>query len=377
MKMASLSLEASGSIVPPSYLETQETEKTASGSNNVKKPSIVAPPEPFFDSILRAAPAFDEENEEEQYHFDESPSSSILSLPLDLKLLNVKSHWIHTLKPHLPQHASLHAYLDANSTLHETIAQLRERIHINAGKRTSVNTRITHLQRKMHDIQLESDKRMKLILSPKKRRTIRRQIQDYHLELEPLKEHLLQYDETLARDREELINLEAQAIEYTKVTARLDSIDDEVFGGVTSDHQDEDELEQQYHVIIETIKRLQSSIQVEQRCQRHLSRAHQLTIALIKELLTGLNIGIEIGVPTNQKHKTGLWRGSSPTHSANRSRIHILRAKTLCGDIHQHYILARAVQHRVAVLPKLNVIELNRLPGMNAKDVLNESVSVE
>lgn len=374
MKMASPSIETSGSIVPPSYSESQKTESTTdAGNNKSRKQSVISPPKPFFNSILRAAPAFDHENEE--IDFDESPSST-LSLPLDLKLPDATSHWSFALKSHLPQHASLHAYLDANEKLHEKIAQLTENIHIDAGKRTSVNTRITHIQRRLHDIQLESDKKVKLMLSPRKRKAMRRQIHEYHAEIEPLKEHLLKYEETLASDREELTSLEAQAIEYTKVTAKLDAIDDEIFGGVSCDHDEEDELEQQYHVITETIKRLQSSILVEQRCQRHLNRAHQLTVALIKELLIGLNIGIEIGVPTNQKHKTGLWKGSSPTHSANRSRIHILRAKTLCGDIHQNYILARAVQHRVALLPKLTVIELNRFPGMNAKDVLNEFVSL-
>lgn len=194
-------------------------------------------------------------------------------------------------------------------------------------------------------------------------------------ELEPNRTLLNEAEQALILDREKLANLRSELVDYDKVEARLDYIDDEVFGGITADHEDEDELEQQYHILKQTQRRLKASVQLEVRCQIHLKKAYTLCLALIKELLVGLNIGIEIGVPTNEKHKTGLWRGSSPTHSANRSRNNILRAKTICGDLHTNYILARAVQRRVAVLTTLKVIELNRLPGMNARNTLNEAVS--
>lgn len=353
---------------PPPYLQSTGS---ATGSSRAGQRAVVAPV-PFFDSILRAAPAFDiDDNDSEVGHDNDSASSSTLSLSEQLKR-NAVSDWSSTLAPHLQQHASLHAYLDANPRLQEKLADLKDAIHTNLGKRTSLATRVARLQKKLHLVQLESDKRVKLLLSPKKKREFRRQVKEISSELEPIKELLHKYEGELARDQEIVINLGTEVEEYIKVSAQLDAIDDEVFGGPTQGHEDEDRLEQQYHILMETIKRLQSSISMEGRCQVHLNKSHLLCTTLIKELLVGLNIGIEIGVPTNQKHKTGLWRGSSPTHSANRSRSHILRAKTICGDLHTQYLLARAVQRRVAILPRLRVIDLFRLPGMTAKNVVDE-----
>ena len=177
----------------------------------------------------------------------------------------------------------------------------------------------------------------------------------------------------LHQDRERLHSLEGELIEYRKVESRLDSIDDTRFRGPTPGHSDEDELEEQYHVTVQTQRRLRWVVQMESRAQEHLAKANQLCLALIKELLAALNIGIDIGVPSNIKHKNGLWVGSSATHSARTSRNHVLRAKTLCGDLHTNYVLARVAHRRVAVLTKLKVIELNRLPGMNAKNAVNEA----
>jgi hypothetical protein len=196
-------------------------------------------------------------------------------------------------------------------------------------------------------------------------------------ELDEQRTALHQSERSLKEDREKLHSLEAELVEYRNVEKRLDAIDDAIFQGPTHGHSREDELEQEYHVLVQTTNRLLSSIQMEARAQGHLSKSLDLCNRLIKELLVGLNIGIDIGVPTNTKHKTGLWRGTSATHTARLSRSHCLRAKTIVGDLHTNYILARVVQRRVAVLTKLQVIELNRLPGMNAKNVVDEAVSVK
>lgn len=355
---------------PPPYTQPTRT----AGARISQSQSSVGPPIPFFDSILRAAPAFDYENEEDIGHDNDSASSSTASLAEQLTQSAV-SDWSSTLIPHLEQHASLHAFLDANERLPENLENLKNRIHINLGKRTSLTTRVTRLQLKLHQLQLESDKRSKLLYRPKKRREFLRQVDEITSELEPIKEQLHKYEEEVARDQQLVTDLSIETEESAKVSAQLDAIDHEVFGGPTLGHQDEDLLEQQYHILTETIRRLQTSISSEARCQTHLNKAHSLSLTLIKELLAGLNIGIEIGVPTNTKHKTQLWRGNSPTHSANRSRGHVLRAKTIAGDIHTHYLLARATQRRVAILPRMRVIDLVRLPGMTARNVTDEQVS--
>jgi hypothetical protein len=178
----------------------------------------------------------------------------------------------------------------------------------------------------------------------------------------------------LQEDREKLRRLEEELIEYGKVQDRLDALDDEIFCGTTHGHSEEDELEQRYHVLTETQKRLLSAVQLETRAQGHLNKALRLCNELIAELLVGLSAGIDAGIPTNQKHRTQMWKGTSRTFSARTARGHVLRAKTIVGELHTTYILSRAVQKRVVPLSRLEVIELNRLPGMNAKNVVDEAV---
>jgi predicted nucleic acid-binding Zn-ribbon protein len=365
-----MSMPSSGAAAPPPY--PQSSAQAATSTSHRNQSSVISPV-PFFDSILRAAPAFDYENEDEIGHDNDSASSSTVSLTQQLAQ-NTVSDWSSKVGPNLEQHASLHAFLDANANLNERLTHVKERIHTTAGKRTSLATRVTRLQKKLHELQLESDQRRKLLFRPKKRREFVRQVHEVTSELEPLKEHLQAYEVEIALDEESVANLTIELAEQAKVSSQLDAIDDDIFGGPTQGHEEEDMLEQQYHILMETIRRLQSTIATEARCQVHLNKAHSLCLALIKELLIGLNIGIEIGVPTNQKHKTQLWRGNSPTHSANRSRGHVLRAKTISGDLHMHYLLARAAQRRVAVLPKMRVIDLVRLPGMTARNATDEQV---
>lgn len=136
------------------------------------------------------------------------------------------------------------------------------------------------------------------------------------------------------------------------------------------------EIQEKYHVLMETSRRLESTVQLEVRAQKHLSQAATSCQTLTKELLAGLQIGVQIGVPSNVKHKTQLWSGTSPTHSSRASRGLLLRAKTLSGDLHSNYIQARAIQGKIAILPPLEVVSLTRLPDVRSKDALNENVGV-
>lgn len=152
-----------------------------------------------------------------------------------------------------------------------------------------------------------------------------------------------------------------------------DRIDDEIFAGPTvNHHEDEDAIEIRFHVHSQTSSLLLNTAKTEMRARKHLDKALKLTASLIKEVQAGLNIGIDVGVATNQKHKGGMWKGSSQHASSRMSRGHILRAKTISGDLHTAYVLARVVQRRVARLPKLTVIELDKLPDMKDKNRVSE-----
>lgn len=183
--------------------------------------------------------------------------------------------------------------------------------------------------------------------------------------------------QALEQDKRQVTELEVELTQYKCVEGRLDLIDDAIFGGLPKTNDEEKDMHRQFHVLHEIVRRLDASVQLETRAQKHLDKALSLCTMLIKELLKGLNIGIKIGVPTNTKHKTQLWSGTSPTHSARTSRGLVLRAKTICGDLHTNYIQARAVQRRVGILPPLEVIAPNRLPGMKTKNVVDELVSAK
>ncbi|UZJ54842.1 hypothetical protein CBS101457_004162 [Exobasidium rhododendri] len=381
MRMASPSM-----VDPPSYPVPDSAPDADVASSNVETATRATPasnvsnstgtrskgvvPVPHFDSILRAAPALDADVDLEE--LDDSASSSTLSLP-DQVNTSEGSSLQKILRPHIEHHTSLHAYLDANSALEELILQTREKLHIDAGKVKSTFSRVNRLERIQLSLKSEGEKKGKIFWSPKKKRDWRRQVETTRSELDPVKAIWHESERDLQEDRQKLRSLEAELVEYEKVQARLDAIDDEIFSGTTHGHSEEDELEQRYHILGQTQRRLLSAVQLETRAQGHLNAALQLCTILIKELLVGLNVGIDAGIPTNTKHKTGLWRGTSSTHSAKLSRSHILRAKTIVGELHTKYILARAAQKRVAGMIPLEVIELNRLPGMNAKNVVDEA----
>jgi hypothetical protein len=186
MRMASPSM-----IGPPSYVVAQDagTEAVSGGDSAATTASTIiattkpildasstrkaAPPVPHFDSVLRAAPALDDDFDLEE--IAESASSSTLSLP-DQLTASEGSSLQTLLRPHIEHHASLHAYLDANSMLQEFILQTRESIHIDAGKVKSSHSKVSRLEKDLGSVRLEAEKKGKLFWSPKRRREWRRRM---------------------------------------------------------------------------------------------------------------------------------------------------------------------------------------------------------
>lgn len=142
---------------PPSYPQ--------STSRNTATRSA---PVPHFDSILRAAPEFDAELDLTDIG-NESASSSTLSLPQHTASRGSQS-WKTHLTPYLEQHASLHAYLDANTQLESLIHHTQENIHIDAGKIKTTSTKTTRLEKRLNELILEGSKKGRIFWSPKRRR---------------------------------------------------------------------------------------------------------------------------------------------------------------------------------------------------------------
>jgi hypothetical protein len=176
----------------------------------------------------------------------------------------------------------------------------------------------------------------------------------------------------LEHERQHLKELEAELVQFRRVEARLDALYNKVFAGPTAEHPEEDDVERKHHVFQQTARRLQASMQQEKRAVQYLDKAMKLCEEMLKELLKGLNIGIEVGVASNVKHKNQLFVGTGSFVTARASRGSVLRAKTLCGDMHTQYISARGIQRRIGALPKMDVLELTRMPDMRRKNSYDE-----
>lgn len=321
----------------------------------------IGAPAPHFDSILRAAPAYDndddeEEDEEMRRRREEEEQEEEQNLP--------PSTDVHeAIRPHLQHHSSLHAYLDANLLLEEMIMGTQERIYEDSGRLKSQKAELKRAEEDVKILQSVKGKGAGTVFwMPKKKRAFRAKMEESLNNVDKVKSQVDMLDRDWREQTEHITVLKSELAQFKRVEARLDALDNHVFSGHTPAHPEEDELEQKYHILWQTARRLQASVQTEKRAQQHLTKAHTLCQTMVNELLKGLKIGIDTGVATNTKHKTQLWKGTDSKYTARQSRGVILRAKTLCGDLHTHYISARAIQRRIQQLPKMEVIELTRLP---------------
>lgn len=122
---------------------------------------------PHFDSILRAAPAYDDDddddgdgellqgdgNEEETYG----------------EALQAKKSVAQTIRPHIAHHHSLHAYLDANQMLEETIAESRNRVNESAGQVRKKDAEVVKAEVFLKEAQAQKGK-SSMLWTPKKRK---------------------------------------------------------------------------------------------------------------------------------------------------------------------------------------------------------------
>lgn len=323
-------------------------------------------PAPHFDSILRAAPAYDDDDDGEGENEQVEEEEEDVNLPPATNILTA-------IRPHLQHHSSLHAYLDANMLLEEMILGTQERIYEDSGRLKSQKAELKRANEELKLLQSAKGKGAgSAFWMPKKKKAYKMKMEESQNNLDKVQDQVNMLDRDWREQTEHIASLKAELTQFKRVEARLDALDNQVFSGHTPAHPDEDELEQKYHILWQTSRRLQSYVQLEKRAQQHLTKAHTLCQTMVNELLKGLNIGIETGVANNTKHKTQLWKGTDSKYTARHSRGVILRAKTLCGDLHTHYISARAIQRRITQLPKVEVIELTRLPDQWNSKTVNE-----
>lgn len=323
-------------------------------------------PAPHFDSILRAAPAYDEDDEEQEIGGNEQAEEEELNLPTPTNITDA-------IRPHLQHHSSLHAYLDANMMLEEMILGTQERIYEDSGRLKSQRAELRRAEADLKILQSAKGKGTGAAFwMPKKKKAYKAKMEESLNKLDKVQNQVKLLDRDWKEQTEHIATLKAELAQFKRVEARLDALDNQVFSGQTPAHPEEDELEQKYHILWQTARRLQASVQLEKRAQTHLTKADTLCRTMVNELLKGLNIGIETGVANNTKHKTQLWKGTDSKYTARHSRGVVLRAKTLCGDLHTHFISARAIQRRIKRLPKMEVIELTRLPDQWNSNTVNE-----
>lgn len=168
---------------PPSYPQsTGRGTGTTASSSRLAAPAtanrLVTAPVPHFDSILRAAPAFDDD-----FGWDDEDSQSASSSTLSLNEIKQdgegstgRQELLSLIAAHADYHISLHACLDANVTLQQVIHGTQEQLHVDAGKVKSLSTKIANLERRGEALRVEGDKKARMFWSPKRKREWRRQM---------------------------------------------------------------------------------------------------------------------------------------------------------------------------------------------------------
>lgn len=137
-----------------------------------------AAPAPHFDSILRAAPAYDADDTEsadsnEDLDLGQIPSSSLSDPPTARESTAAVAEAI---RPHLAHHSSLHAYLDANRMLEEMMIAMRQKIHEDSGRLKSRIAELKRMERVLAEAQEVKGKGAVLWL-PKKKRLYRMKVE--------------------------------------------------------------------------------------------------------------------------------------------------------------------------------------------------------
>jgi hypothetical protein len=123
-------------------------------------------PTPHFDSILRAAPAYDDDdyNEEEDNSNDQVRLQDSNDGPSDFN-----GTVSQIIAPHIAHHHSLHAYLDANQLLEETVTDVRNRVNEGVGQVRKKEAEVIKAQVGLKNAQAQKG-RSSMLWAPKKRK---------------------------------------------------------------------------------------------------------------------------------------------------------------------------------------------------------------
>lgn len=123
---------------------------------------------PHFDSILRAAPAYDDDDDDDDG--DEGFVEGDDNEGDDRGDAREATRSVaQTIRPHIAHHHSLHAYLDANQMLEETIAESRNRVNESAGQVRKKDAEVVKAQVFLKEAQAQKGK-SSMLWTPKKRK---------------------------------------------------------------------------------------------------------------------------------------------------------------------------------------------------------------
>ncbi|WFD43085.1 hypothetical protein MPSI1_001738 [Malassezia psittaci] len=119
------------------------------------------------------------------------------------------------------------------------------------------------------------------------------------------------------------------------------------------------------------LKLLPIELDREKRARQALKSAEQCIKDCLKYVRTILNIGIEMGVPQDNKHHQKLFSGSA-IKFADSSMPSMLNCKSSLGKYVTFIVQARMRQDLILVSPQFELPDLSRLPGRKKVGTMNE-----
>ncbi|EPQ30187.1 uncharacterized protein PFL1_02303 [Pseudozyma flocculosa PF-1] len=176
----------------------------------------------------------------------------------------------------------------------------------------------------------------------------------------------------LLRIRAELSDLELKQVEYLQLVEDLEHLNDSLFAGPTPEFPEEDLLEWEHNVLVETGRQLQAEANRERRARQLLNQASPSLTACITDLRKALQICIELGVANNRKYSHQMFVGGSTSATVKATTSLVLRTKTNSGKFYTTIAKARGSQALVRRAPDFSVIELHLMPGQRSPKAVDE-----
>ncbi|CAO1636260.1 unnamed protein product [Sympodiomycopsis kandeliae] len=279
------------------------------------------------------------------------------------------------------EHTALHEEIAPLSALPSLASKTQEELYTFKGKLTSLQTASKRL-----DAQREASERKAKKLEPSFAVTLpsrKKKWKTAKISMEASQAECAQNGDQIARLQAKIAECQAafddasSGCESLKILEnQLNRLDMDLFQGPTPCFGLEDELESMVMILSSTYRLVQAESEREKRARPKLIKALTPLQIVLTQLKEALAITMDAGVPTDTKYTRQLLVNGSPLTISKKITPLVQKAKTESGKGFTLVAEARGSQLLIKQLPKLKLLDLDKLPskasGIDIKTSLSE-----